>query len=142
SVEALRPLGALPVADLDEWVAAVATYREFRDTSLLPAAERSDNTPAQVQALVKKCDELFAPVEKLGKTVGDTAVAHAALTARNVQAGADATKRLMVMLLAFGLLLGISLAVAATRVIVRSLAQVRRVLDAVADGDLTQVADV
>ena len=141
SVQALRPLGAVPVADLDEWTAAVATYREFRDASLLPAAERS-NTPEQVQALVKRCDELFAPIEKLGKTIGDTAVAHAAETARAAKASADATKRLMVIVLTFGLLIGIALAVAATRVIVRSLAQVRLVLDAVADGDLTQVADV
>ena len=142
SVQALRPLGAVPVTDLDAWNAAVTTYRQFRDTSLLPAAERSDNTPEQVQALVKRCDELFAPIEKLGKSLGDTAVAHAALTARDAKASGDATKRLMIMLLTFGLLVGIALAVAATRVIVRSLAQVRRVLDAVADGDLTQVADV
>jgi methyl-accepting chemotaxis protein len=141
SIQGVRPLGAVPVADLDAWNTAVTTYREYRDTSLLPAAERS-NTPEQVQALVKRCEQLFAPVEKLGKGVGDIAVAHAAKTAGDAKAGADATKRLMVMLLAFGLLIGIALALAATRLIVRSLTQVRRVLDAVADGDLTQVADV
>jgi len=141
STAALRPLGVIPTADLDQWVAAVAAYRQFRDTSLLPAAERA-NTPEAVQALVKRCDEMFKPVETLGKATGDIAVAHAGRTAKAAQASADSTRRLMIMMLVFGLLVGLLLALAATRVIVRSLSQVRRVLDAVADGDLTQVADV
>ena len=141
SVAALRPLGVIPTAQLDEWTAAVAAYRQFRDTSLLPAAERT-NTAEQVQALVKRCDAMFKPVETLGKTVGDIAVAQAAQTAGAAKASADSTRRIMIMMLVFGLLVGLLLAFAATRVIVRSLSQVRRVLDAVADGDLTQVADV
>src|SRR4051794_15221150 len=141
SVAAVRPLGVIPAAQLDGWTAAVAAYRRLRDSALLPAAERT-NTADQVQALVKRCDDVFKPVETLGKTVGDLAVAHADQTATAAEASADSTRRIMITMLAFGLLVGLLLAFAATRVIVRSLSQVRRVLDAVADGDLTQVADV
>ncbi len=141
SVSAIRPLGVIPTAQLDQWTAAVAAYRQFRDTSLLPAAERT-NTADQVQALVQRCDQMFKPVETLDKTVDDIAVAQAAQTAGAAKASADSTRRIMIMMLVFGLLVGLLLAFAATRVIVRSLSQVRRVLDAVADGDLTQVADV
>ena len=95
-----------------------------------------------MQALVQRCDQMFKPIEKLGKTVDDIAVAQAAQTAGAAKASADSTRRIMIMMLLFGLLVGLLLAFAATRVIVRSLSQVRRVLDAVADGDLTQVADV
>jgi methyl-accepting chemotaxis protein len=137
----LRPLHALPAARLDAWINDVTTYCQFRDQTLIPASDRSV-TQAEAQPLLARGDQLFSPVEEGGKALGAAAVRHAAQKAQRAKAMADDTRRLMIILLLVGLAVAVGLGVVTTRVIVRSLAVVRRVLDALAQGDLTERADV
>jgi methyl-accepting chemotaxis protein len=138
---ALRPLGGVPTDQLDGWVAAAGTYRAFRDKSLLPAVQEGIST-RRAQPLLAQEDKLFAEVQKSGVGLGSAAMAHAAKTANGAAANAEATRRLMIALLLASLVLAVLLALISTRVIVRSLSEVRRVLEALAGGDLTQKADV
>jgi methyl-accepting chemotaxis protein len=137
----VRSLGTVPTADLDAWVAAVTTYRQFRDGTLVPAAARAISAK-DAQPLLVQCDKLFAQVVKNGQGTGDVSVAHGNHVAEEAAASAAATLRLIVLLLLFGLALATGLAFVTTRIIVRSLGEVRRVLDSLAEGDLTQHADV
>jgi methyl-accepting chemotaxis protein len=141
SIAELQPLGAVPADQLETWTTAVATYRQFRDQSLLPAATQGVSL-ADAQPLLARCDQLFAPIEKNGKGLGDAALEHASRTAAQAQANADTTRRMMILLLLLGLAIAVTLALVTTRVIVRSLGEVRRVVDAMAQGDLTQQAAV
>ena len=141
AVARLRPLGAIPETQIDGWTSAVATYREYRDQTLIPAARRGV-TEDEVQPLIARGDRLFSPIETNGVELGQTAVSHAARQAATSKASADSTRRIMILLLLLGLLLAVAFSVVATRMIVRSLREVRRVLDALAEGDLTQRADV
>jgi len=137
----LRTHGVVPAAELDTWVAAVTTYRAYRDTTILPASLRQVTGPELTQVLAD-CDKNFAPVESGGKVVSQAVVAHAAARARRSQSDAAGARTRMVVVLLLGLMVSLGLAVLATRLIVRPLTEVRRVLDAVADGDLTQTAEV
>ena len=141
SIAKLQPLGAIPADQLEQWTNAVASYRQFRDQTLLPAAAQGISL-ADAQPALAQCDRMFAPVEKNGKALGDAAVAHASRTAAQAQANADATRKTMIMLLLLGLAIAVTLALVTTRVIVRSLGEVRRVVDAMAQGDLTPQAAV
>jgi methyl-accepting chemotaxis protein len=141
AVARLRPLGAIRESQIDGWTSAVATYREYRDQTLIPAARRGV-TEDEVQPLIARGDQLFSPIETNGVELGQTAVSHAARQAATSKASADSTRRIMILLLLLGLLLAVAFSAVATRMIVRSLREVRRVLDALAEGDLTQRADV
>jgi methyl-accepting chemotaxis protein len=141
AVADLRPRKAVPTRELDAWVSAVTRYRRFRDTVLLPAARRGLDTKA-AQPLSLRGDELFRPIETGGTTLGAAAVTHAAAEAAAAKADADAARRLMIILLIVSLAVAASLSTVVTRMIVRALTEVRRVLDAVADGDLSQRAEV
>jgi methyl-accepting chemotaxis protein len=141
SVASLRPLGAIPENQVDAWTAAVATYRQYRDQTLIPAAERGVSQD-EAQPLVARGDELFKPVETNEVLLGQSAVNSAAHEAATAQAEADTTRRMIILLLVLGLLLALAFSLVATRAIVRSLREVRRVVDALAEGDLTQRADV
>ena len=145
AVAKLRPLQALPAGQLDAWIDAVTTYRDFRDQALVPASDRDvakAGPQRETQPLLARGDQLFRPVEAGGTTLGAAAVRHAAQQAQQAKAMADATRRLVIILLLAGLAVAVALSVATTRAIVRSLAEVRRVLDALAEGDLTQRAEV
>ena len=141
AVAKIQPLHALPDGDLQAWTTAVANYRQFRDGTLVPAAEKGVSL-ADAQPLLARCDQLFKPVETNGKVLGDAAVTHASHTAADAQANADSTRNIMIMLLLLSLAIAVTLALVTTRLIVRSLGEVRRVVDAMAQGDLTQQASV
>jgi methyl-accepting chemotaxis protein len=141
SVARIRPLGVIPTSQIDAWTSAVADYRQYRDQTLMPAADRGI-TQEEAQRLVAHGQQVFKPIEVNGLALGQTAVAHADREATTAKASADATRRIMIILLVLGLLLALAFSVAATRMIVRSLTEVRRVVDALAEGDLTQRADV
>jgi len=137
----VQSLHAVPADQLTAWTSAVATYRQFRDETLLPAALRGTSL-ADAQPLFARCDQLFSPIEKNGKALGDAAVTRASDTAEQAQADADTARTIMIMLLLLGLAMAVTLALVTTRLIVRSLGEVRRVVDALASGDLTQQAAV
>ena len=137
----LRPMGTVSTTEIDTLVASVATYRQFRDGTLLPAADRGISL-ADAQPLLLKCDKLFATIVKNAQGLGNLATAHGKQQADDAAAAAEATRRLMIILLLVGLAVAVTLAFVTARVIVRSLGEVRRVLDALAQGDLTQHADV
>jgi len=141
AVAGLRPRDVLPTAQLDAWVEAVHIYRTYRDTSILPASLRQV-TGTELAQVLADCDRLFAPVEAGGLALSKAAVAHAAAQSARAQADAASTRRLIAVLLLLSLGVAVTLASVATRMIVRPLTEVRRVLDAVADGDLTQTAAV
>jgi methyl-accepting chemotaxis protein len=141
SVARLRPLGAIPKNQVDGWTSAVATYREYRDQTLIAAAERRAGQD-EAQPLLARLDDLFTPVETQATVLGQSALSYSARQAAISKADADTTRRTMLLLLVLGLLLALAFSVLATRMIVRSLTQVRRVVDALAEGDLTQRADV
>jgi methyl-accepting chemotaxis protein len=141
AVASLRLRDVIPVTELDNWVAAVHTYRSYRDATILPASLRQVQG-AELAQVLADCDRLFAPVEAGGLALSKVSVAHAAAQASRSRADSDSTRRLMVVLLLLGLVLALGLASIATRMIVAPLSEVRRVLDAVADGDLTQTAAV
>jgi methyl-accepting chemotaxis protein len=130
-----------PAAQLDSWVEAVRLYRAYRDATNLPASLRGV-TGAELKQVLADCDRSFAPVESGGPALSQAAVADAAAQAHRAQADAASTRRLILGLLVTGLVIALALATIATRLIVRPLTEVRRVLDAVADGDLTQTAMV
>ena len=136
AVAALRPLHAVPDADLDAWAASVAAYRDYRDTTILPASGRRV-TGAELAEVLRRCDETFAPVEQGGLDLNATLVQRAAAEAALAHADASSTRTIMLVLLGLGLLLGAGLALAVTRLVTRPLAEVHRVLDRVAAGDLT-----
>jgi methyl-accepting chemotaxis protein len=140
-VARLRPLGAVPTDQLDSWVAAVTTYRQYRDATILPASLKGVTGPELAQVLAD-CDRLFAPVEQGGLELSASAVAHAAARQKTSAGDATTTQQVMIVLLLLALTVGTALSTFATRMILRPLAQVRRVLDAMADGDLTQRAEV
>ncbi|WP_088317603.1 methyl-accepting chemotaxis protein [Kineosporia sp. R_H_3] len=141
AVASLRPRDAVPDAELDAWVRAVADYRAYRDRTILPAS-RDQVSGAELATVLANCDRLFAPVEQGGLTLNASLVASAAAEAGRARDDARTTRALTVGLLLLGLLLGGGLAVVVSRLVVRPLAEVRRVLDRVADGDLTQEARV
>jgi methyl-accepting chemotaxis protein len=141
SVARLRPLGAIPQNQVDAWTAAVTSYRQYRDQTLIPATQRGVGHD-EAQPLIARGDELFKPVETNEVLLGQSAVNSAAREAAAAQADAGSTRRMIILLLVLGLLLALSCSIAATRTIVRSLREVRRVVDALAEGDLTQRADV
>jgi len=137
----LTTRGAIPAAEVDTWVAAVKTYRAYRDQTILPASLRQV-TGRELAQVLADCDRLFAPVEKGGLDLTSTAVKHAADQSSAAQADVARTRLTMIVILLLGLLVSAALAALASRAIVRPLTEVRRVLDAVAEGDLTQTADV
>src|SRR5947199_312580 len=65
SVARLRPPGAIPADQVDTWTALVGTYRQYREQTVVPAAERGVSR-ADEQSLLAHDDELFAPIEATG----------------------------------------------------------------------------
>ncbi len=126
---------------LEAWGQAVREYQAYRDGTILPASLRQVTGP-ELAKILADCDRLFTPVETGGLDLSAEAVKHAANEANHSAQMATSARLLMVALLILGLVGGLALAALATRMIVRPLAEVRRVLDAVADGDLTQSAQV
>ena len=120
---------------------AVATYREFRDGTILPRS--SAGAPAaEVTKILAECDRLYAPIEQLGEKLAVSQVDSVEAISTGAQEQASSAKRIMIALLLVGIALGLGLALYTARLIVKPLASVRQVLQAVAAGDLTRTAPV
>jgi len=141
SLADVRGSGVIPAADLDEWATTVTTFRAWRDGELLPAS-RDGVRGARLKALLTQGDALFKPVEGGGVALGKQSVAIAEAQGKEAQAEAATARNVMIALLLIGLAIASLLATMVARGIVRSLTEVRRVLDAMAGGDLTQTANV
>jgi methyl-accepting chemotaxis protein len=129
------------VALLDEYVAAVAQYRQFRDTTILPASRAMD--PAvDVAPILAECDRLYGVVTALGDRLSAAQVAAVEETNREAAAAYRTGVTLVAAVLAAGAVLGVVLALAISRQIVRPLRRVKDSLDALAAGDLTRDAQV
>ena len=139
-LETLR--GMVPHADLlDQYVAAVADYRAFRDETILPASRAMDPS-VDVAPILAECDRLYGIVVDLGDQLSAAQVT--AVEETDAQAGAayrTGVQQVLVVL-ALGLVVGIALALLVSRQIVKPLGRVKRSLEAMADGDLTNDADV
>lgn len=141
AIDELRPTGALSEADLDGWLTAVHTYRNFRDQTILPASVRGVG-PDELATILAACDRTFLPVEQGGIALSTMVVDRSAALGREAVQDARHSQLVIAAVLALGLAVGAALAIVVSRLIVRPLAEVRRVIDAVADGDLTQHAAV
>jgi len=141
SVAQMRQSKVIPDADVDTWLVSVTAFRTWRDEKLLPAS-RDGVQGAALKALLTEGDALFKPVEGGGVELGKQSVAIAVNEAQLAQAEAATARTVMLALLLIGLAIASLLATLVARGIVRSLAEVRRVLDAMAEGDLTQTANV
>lgn len=141
SVADLRASRAFPEDEIDAWVAAVNTYRAYRDETILPASNRRASG-VELEEVLANCDKNFEPVESGGLALSEIAVTQAARGAARADHDAATSRNLMILMLVGGLVFGLALAVLATRAIVASLTEVRRVLTAMAEGDLTQTPQI
>ncbi|GGM79297.1 hypothetical protein GCM10007977_096040 [Dactylosporangium sucinum] len=118
-----------------------AQYRQLRDTRLLPAAESND-----FRAAATILNTQTVPITTKAFTELDTANAAERADADAIVAAArDAyrtARTLILLVLGAGLLAALALAWYVTRLVLRPLRTVSRVLDAVAEGNLTEVAAV
>lgn len=117
-----------------------AEYAELRDGQMLPAAARNDLKGFwlgydQATQVNKRIDAGF---EALGTLQAEQARSNADA----VHETASSVTRTVVLVGVLGLLAGLLVALLASRAVVRRLRRVTEVLEAVADGDLTQRAEV
>ncbi len=120
---------------------AVAAYREFRDGTILPRSSAGAGA-TEVTKILAECDQLYAPIEELGEKLAAEQVNAVQAIFSDAQQQAASAKRVLIVLLLVGTALGLGLALYTARLIVRPLAGVRQVLQAVAAGDLTRTASV
>ena len=134
----LREDGVAP-ALLQAYVDKTTQYRAFRDQTILPA---SNGGAGDVQAILARCDELFAEVTAAGQALGDAQVEMVSETQAAAEQAARTGRTVVLAMLLLGAALGTALAVLVTRTIVGPLRQVSTVLTGMADGDLTGTTDV
>jgi methyl-accepting chemotaxis protein len=126
---------------VDRVVANWEKYRQLRNSEAVPASRKGDLEgfrAVQYGELVPLVDAMTADLDaltKVDKAAADRVVSDAHSTYVS-------SRTLMVVLLVAGLLLAAALAALIGRAIIRPLKKVSRVLAAVADGDLTQRAEV
>jgi methyl-accepting chemotaxis protein len=134
-----EPVAADP-ASIHQFQADWTKYQQFRDATLIPAAQSHDQT-VFVKALL-----VAAPMS--ANAAGLLAVAAKAEAAQGLDTGASAKAsyqagRLQVILvLIVGILLSLGLAMYAARRIVAPLRRVSATIDAIAAGNLTATADL
>ncbi len=126
---------------LAEYAAALQTYREYRDGTILPAS-RAMNPAVPVAPILAECDRLYGIVAELGGQLSAAQVATIDATRDEAQATYRSGLMQVVVILAVGVLVGIALALFIGRQIVRPLRRVKDSLDAMAEGDLTKDAAV
>jgi methyl-accepting chemotaxis protein len=141
AVADLRSRHAAPQRELDAWTTAVAQYRDYRDTVILPASVRGASG-AELAGILAQCDRRFLPVEEGGLLLSTAIVRQTAQEAALSEHDASSARRTMIVLLLAGLLIGTGFALLITRLIVRPLLRVRHVLEAMAEGDLTRSVEV
>ena len=126
---------------LEQFEVSYATYREARDTQLLPASRASDDEAVRTvraEVMVPAVRQAFEALDEIS-TVQVEAAERAHETAQDAQRRAVLS---LVLVLVLGLAASLALAVVITRLLVRPLARVRAALLGMADGDLTYRADV
>jgi methyl-accepting chemotaxis protein len=121
----------------DEFETAWASFRQVRDTVLIPLADRGDVAgfvkahAAQAKPVISVAADALDREELSREKIADQAVARA------VAKVAD-TKRLIIVAALVGAAMGGALALLMVRTITAGLAEVGRVIGALANGDLTQ----
>jgi methyl-accepting chemotaxis protein len=126
---------------LHNYLDAVRTYREFRDGTILPASRAMD-PDVPVAPILAECDRLYALVAEAGQALSAAQVQAVEQTRNEVQDTYRAALTQLVVILAFGVLVGIALALFIGKQIVGPLRRVKDSLDAMARGDLTHDAAV
>jgi methyl-accepting chemotaxis protein len=128
-------------AQVEEFVAVWADYRQVRDEELLPASRANDETTFQ-----QVRNETAAPLADAAlDLLAGAQEAEQADATQNKQAAADTVadaRQAILVFLTLGLLVGLALASYVARLITKPLRTVSEVLAAVAEGDLTRTAGV
>jgi methyl-accepting chemotaxis protein len=136
-----RELSPRKLARIDEFVSHWADYRKGRDEILIPAS-RADNMPAIQAAQATVLGPAFkASMDTLDALTG-TESEEAKVASDAITSTFRSGRTLVVTLLVVGLVIGVGLGVVVARTIVRAIGSVSRVAGALAQGDLTQSADV
>ncbi len=118
-----------------------AAYRTLRDQKLMPIARGEDSAlfeRVRAQEAIPLLQQAFDALDQLVAVE----VRMAEEEVRRLDAGNAAGRRTMLLVLVAGLLLAAALAWYISRLTTRPLARVNEVLRAVAEGDLTRVAEV
>jgi methyl-accepting chemotaxis protein len=116
-------------------------YRQVRDQKLIPAAE-ANNYPLAVSLLNNQTSPLTAEALAQLDRASQAEQAQAASVLADAKSTYTNARRLVILILAGGLLIGLALAWYVTRLVLHPLRIVSTVLDHVAEGDLTHVANV
>ena len=121
--------------------AGLTQWRQIRDTRVVPTASRGD-TPAALQVIagaLSDADAAYAgPLDTL--FTEETTVAATEAAAADREAATNQRSMIVTGVLAAVLAIAVGLAVA--RLVTRRVTRLVRLLDEVADGDLTRTADV
>jgi methyl-accepting chemotaxis protein len=116
-------------------------YRNVRDQKLIPAAEANDNLLA-VSILTGQTSPLAAQAVAQLDVASQAEQTQAASVLADAKSTYTSARTLVIVILAVGLLIGLAMAWYVTRLVLRPLRIVSEVLDHVAEGDLTYVANV
>jgi methyl-accepting chemotaxis protein len=139
NVAGYRPTAADPKA-VDAFVRALKEWRDLRDAKLVPAAKAHDY-PAFIRALADTTptyNRAAAELDKAIRAERDDATRNAAMARATFQSA----RNLIIIVLLAGLVLALLCAEYVIRRVVNPLREVARVLDMVAEGDLTGQVEV
>ncbi len=133
--------GVVDPAKLEEFSGLWKQYQQIRDTKLVPAARRGD-----IKAYEKTRDTETKPITDKTTALLTELFEEEQARAKSVAAEAHSTytgaRSLVLVFLLLGLLVGAGLALFVSRLVTAPLRKVSDVLKGMADGDLTQRADV
>ncbi|MBD3780014.1 MAG: methyl-accepting chemotaxis protein [Micrococcales bacterium] len=115
---------------------ALASYQQLRDRTLLPAAERGDLAAWQRARDMQAAPLIATMMDALAAMVDDQK-ASAQRSVADAHAAYSSNRTLVVVLLAAGPALALTLGLLTARGILRAVERVRVACDALADGDLT-----
>jgi methyl-accepting chemotaxis protein len=138
---AAHPIGTDAAGTLAAFRTAWSQYRDVLDNTLLPLLE--SGTPAQVNEVrTERIAPLMTEVRGQLTTLADLTVAGTAAQEDSAESLYQSTKWRVAIMLSLSALIGVALAVATSRMIVRPLSRCVTVLNRIRDGDLTARADV
>ncbi len=134
--------GSNPAGDpkaIDDVQQRFDTYVGIAETKLIPAS-RANDLVAWQQIRNSEVLPLMNDLSKDLESLRSAEAADAAESAASAQSGYRTSRTLSVTLLVAGVLLALAAAVFVARQVIRALARIERVCDALAAGDLTQTA--
>ncbi|WIM99013.1 methyl-accepting chemotaxis protein [Actinoplanes oblitus] len=135
------PIGDAASSALTAFSAVWVKYRDLVGGTLLPLARTGDR--ARVDAVrASQVAPLMTEVRTQLTTLSDLTVQATAVQETDAESRYQSTKWRVLIMLALSALVGVALAVTASRMIVRPLSRCVAVLDRLRDGDLTARADV